>query len=205
MPRRMPMLPSTVALALLALLALLVVAQGAAALEFEEEPTPIPQDDEGVQTGVAMAAGPADILYAVWEDGRWTQFQQGVAIVFAYSEPDQRGRDWSDEVRLPSGDARNDATAPAISVGPDGVLHVVWQELRVVDSDPGGPFWEVRYASSDDNGFTWESMRVSQPNNRNNTRPSVVGIADDSAYVAWDLEDHPGSSIALARIDQGSR
>jgi hypothetical protein len=183
----------------------MVLTQGAAALEFEPEPTPVSMDDAETQTGVAMAAGPEDLLYAVWEDGRWTPFQQGVAIVFAWSEPDDRGRSWSDEVRLPLGDDRNDAAAPAITVGPDGIIHVVWQELQVVDAPAGGPYWEVRYASSDDNGLTWESLRVSQPNNRNNTQPAIVGLAANSAYVAWDLEDHPGSSIALARIDQRSR
>jgi hypothetical protein len=183
---------------------LLVLAQGVAALDFEEEPTAIPKEDTGTQSGVAMAAGPEDLLYAVWEDGRWAP-QQGVAIVFRSSEPDHRGRLWGNEARLPMADARNDAAAPAISVGPDGVIHVVWQELQMIDVPVGGPYWEVRYASSDDNGDTWEAMRVSQPNNRNNTRPSVVALAGDSAFVAWDLEDHPGSSIALARIDQGSR
>jgi hypothetical protein len=205
MPRRRYPFPLALALALVVPFTLLALTQGVAALEFEEEPTSISGDEPETQTGVVMAAGPEDLLYAVWEDGRWTPFQQGVAIVFAWSEPDHRGREWSDEVRLPLGDARNDATAPAISVGPDGVIHVAWQELQVVDAPAGGPYWEVRYASSDDNGLTWESLRVSQPNNRNNTRPSLVGIAGDSAFVAWDLEDHPGSSIALARIDQGSR
>ncbi len=198
-------LPLTLAIVLTALFALMVLTTGAAAIEFEEEPTPIPSVDMETQTAVAMDAGPESMLYAVWEDGRWTTFQQGVAILFAWSEPDERGRSWSDEVRIPSGDQRNDAAAPAISVGPDGVIHVVWQELQVVDDTPGGPYWEVRYAFSTDNGLNWEGLRVSQPNNRNNTQPSVVALSGASAFVAWDLEDHPGSSIALARIDQGSR
>jgi len=197
--------PLTLAMALATLLALLVLAGGASAIEFHEEPTPIPSADAGVQSDVAMASGPEDMLYAVWEDGRWTTFQQGVALLFAWSEPDERGRAWSDEVRIPAGDTRNDMAAPAMSVGPDGVIHVVWQELQRVDAPPGGPYWEVRYAFSTDNGLTWGSLRVSQPNNRNNTRPAVAAMTGNSAYVAWDLEDHPGSSIALARVDQGSR
>lgn len=194
-------------LTLLALVALvlLLLPGGASAMEFEEEPVPIPSESTGVQSGVAMASGPEDMLYAVWEDGRWTTFQQGVALLFAWSEPDERGRAWSDEVRLPAGDARNDMASPAISVGPDGAIHVVWQELQRVDAVPGGPYWEVRYAVSTDNGMSWESLRLSQPNNRNNTRPDVAALAGASAYVAWDLEDHPGSSIALAKVDQGSR
>ena len=201
-------IPTLAAVALAAvLLALLAVDQGAeATIEFEDTPTPVPGDDTGTQTSVAMAAGPEDMLYAVWEDGRFASLQQGVALLFAWSEPDQRGRAWSDEVRLPAGDQRNDASSPAISVGPDGVIHVVWQELRIVDGTSGGPhYWEVRYAFSSDNGLTWEGLRVSQPNNRNNTRPDVAALPGASAYVAWELEDHPGSSIALALVEQGSR
>ncbi len=203
-PRSLQLL--AIAALLSAALALLVTGGPAeAAIDFEEQPTQIPSETSGVQMAVAMATGPEDMLYAVWEDDRFTSLQQGRALLLAWSEPDDRGRAWSDEVRIPSGDSRNDATSPAIAVGPDGVVHVVWQELQVVDSADGGPYWEVRYASSTDNGLTWQGLRVSMPNNRNNTRPHVVGVSGASAYVAWELEDHPGSSIALAFIDTGSR
>ena len=205
--RGRPPLPSLAIIALAAAaLALVVLGQGAgAAIEFEGEPTPIPLKDTGSQTDVVMAAGPDDTLYAAWVDDRYTSIQQGVTIIVSWSMTDDRGRAWRSEVDLTKGDPRNDAAAPAISVGPDGVVHVVWQELQVVDDAPGGPYWEVRYAYSIDHGESWEDIRVSQPNNRNNTRPDVVGLSGAKAYVAWDLEDHPGSSISLAYIEQGSR
>jgi hypothetical protein len=187
-------------------MALLLAGQGAdASIIFEEEVTQIPGGGAGAQQAVALAVGPEDILYAVWEDDRYSSVQQGVALLLAWSEPDDRGRVWSDEVRLPAGDDRHDASSPAISVGPDGVVHVVWQELQVTEDVPGGPYWEVRYAFSTNNGLDWEGLRVSQPNNKNNTNPAVVGLPGASAYVAWELDDRPGSSIALALVEEGSR
>jgi hypothetical protein len=192
------------ALALLALAALVLLVPGVGALEFHEEPTAITDDMSGVQGNVVMSAGPEDLLYAVWEDGRYVQSSRGIALLFAFSDVDARGRNWSDIEPIPPMDLKNDMTTPDIDVGPDGVIHIVWQELDRSGDTTGGPFWEVRYASSLD-GFDWERIGVSPPNNRNNTRPSVVALPGRSAYVAWEMEDHPGTSVALALIDQGSR
>jgi len=197
--------PALAGLALLAVLAILAISQGVAAVEFEARPTAIPRSDEGVQRDVVIAAGPEDLLYAVWEDGRYVPSSRGTVLMFSWSDVDARGRSWSSEDTIPPMDQRNDMASPDLVVGPDGVVHVVWQELNRGEASAGGPFWEVRYAFSEDGGETWDDIRVSQPNNRNNTHPSVVATSSAIAYVAWEMEDHPGTSLVLAKVQRGSR
>ncbi len=205
----MRMLPSphvlALVLALTAMFALLALAEGVAAIEFQPEPTPITGSTAGDQRAVAMATGPEDLLYAVWVDDRYTSASRGEVLLFAWSEVDQRGRDWSDANPIPASAQANDMNAPAISVGPDGRVHLVWQELQRGDDVSGGPYWEVWYALSENGGIDWKTIRLSQPNNRNNTLPSVAALPGASALVAWELEDHPGTSLALTKVEQGSR
>lgn len=203
-PRVMPA-PALAALALLVVLVLLALSQGSAAVDFEARPTAIPKNDEGTQRDVVIAAGPEDLLYAVWEDGRYVPSSRGTILMFSWSDVDARGRIWNAEDTISPADQMNDMTSPDMTVGPDGVVHVVWQELNRGEATAGGPFWEVRYAFSEDGGDSWDVIRVSQPNNRNNTRPSVVATSSAIAYVAWEMEDHPGTSLVLAKVQRGSR
>lgn len=183
-----------------------LLAAGAGATDFEEEPTPISRETDKEQTSVDLAVGTTDDLYAVWQDGRFSSFQEGDAILFAVSDSDTRGRVFGDPIQMEATLDSADQWSPAVAVGPDGTIHVVWQERSRTDDTPGGPYWEVRYSYSMDGGLTWsDPLRVSQLNNSNNTRPDVAGLSNSSAYVVWTLDDHPGTSVALAKIAQGSR
>jgi len=205
----MPVSPSrnllALALASMALLVLLAIATDGAAIEFETEPTPITDTAAGDQRAVVMATGPEDLLYAVWVDDRYTSASRGEVLLTAWSEVDTRGRNWSDAMPIPASALANDMDAPAISVGPDGMVHVVWQELQRGDDVSGGPYWEVWYALSENGGIDWKTFRLSKPNNRNHTLPSVAALSGASALVAWEFQDHPGTSLALAKVEEGSR
>ena len=186
------------------LVAVVLLAGGAAALEFEDTPTDITRSIGQEMGSLDMAVGTSDDLYAVWQDDRFSSFQAGDAILFAYSDADSRGRAWQDPIRLPASLTNADQRNPAISVGPDGAIHVVWQMRSTTDDTPGGPFWEVRYSRSLDCGLSWsDPLRVSRPNNSNNTDPDVAALSSGSAYVSWTLRDHPGTSIALAHMMDG--
>ena len=183
-----------------------LLAAGAGAIEFEEEPTPISRETDKEQTSVDLAVGTTDDLYAVWQDGRFSNFQEGDAVLFAISTSDDRGRKFGDPIQMAASLESADQWSPAITVGPDGTIHVVWQERSRTDDTPGGPYWEIRYSFSVDGGLSWsDPIPVSQPNNSNNTRPDVAGITNRSAYVVWTLDDHPGTSVGLAKVAQGSR
>ncbi len=183
-----------------------LLAAGAEATEFENEPTRISQDSAKEQTSVDLAVGANDDLFAVWQDGYLSQLQEGDSVLFAISPFNARGREFGDSTRMETSLDDADQWSPAVSVGPDGTVHVVWQERSRTDDAPGGPYWEIRYSSSMDGGLSWsDPIPVSLPNNSNNTRPDVAGLSDQSAYVVWTLEDHPGTSVALAKVAQGSR
>jgi hypothetical protein len=191
---------------LLLVIGIALISSGTSAIEFEESPMGITKVMVGHQGSVDLAVGPQDQLFAVWEDGRLEAWQGGTAIFFAVSEPISRGRGFSDAIRILDTDVDADQFAPAIDVGPDGVIHVVWQQRSRSDEVTNGPFWEIHYSYSDDGGFSWsDPLRVSQPNNRNNTAPDVAAVTGKSAYVAWEMEDHPGSSVPLAYVQSGYR
>ncbi|MCK5254143.1 MAG: exo-alpha-sialidase, partial [Thermoplasmata archaeon] len=202
-------MPSSLNLLLSIVIPMVVIsllAAGAGAIEFEEEPTPISRETDKEQTSVDLAVGASDDLYAVWQDGYLSGLQQGDAILFTLSTSKDRGREFGTSTKMVTSLENADQWSPAIAVGPDGTIHVVWQERSRTDSTPGGPYWEVRYTYSMDGGGNWSiPIRVSQPNNSNNTRPDVAGIDNRSAFVVWTLDDHPGTSVALAKVAQGSR
>jgi hypothetical protein len=203
--------PITVQLVVLAMMVglsvlFLVPTETSASIAFEDGVTALTKVTVGYQGSLDLAVGPGDQLYAVWQDGRLGSFQGGSAIFFAPSEPDDRGRDFGDAMRIPPLDDDVDQFAPAISVGPDGVIHVVWQQRDRSPTVPGESYWEVYYSQSKDGGFTWsDPTRISQPNNRNNTLPEVAALPGDRAYVAWEMVHHPGTSVPLALVDGGVR
>ncbi len=204
--RRMPSSLHLLLSILIPVVAISLLAAGAGAIEFEEEPTPISRETDKEQTSVDLAVGTTDDLYAVWQDGRFSTFQEGDAVLFAISTSDDRGREFGDPIPMEASLENADQWSPAVAVGPDGTIHVVWQERSRTDDTPGGPYWEIRYSFSIDGGLSWsDPIPVSQPNNSNNTRPDVAGITNRSAYVAWTLDDHPGTSVGLAKVAQGSR
>ncbi len=198
---------AAVAATLVVAVLLLSGGASAAAMEFQSEPVRVNRQTDGAQVGLDLAVGPDDALYAVWQDGRYVPSSGGNAIFAASSTPDSRGRAFGDETSITSQDQTVDQLSPSVAVGPDGTVHVAWQQRSKGVATPGVvPTFGVFYSRSRDSGATWaDPILLSQPNGRNNTRPSVAATPGDAAYVAWEVEDYPGMSLALARVEQGSR
>jgi hypothetical protein len=174
-------------------------------IEFNTKPLRVSKITEGDQVELDLAVGPDDHLVVVWQDGRLISSSSGYAIYFATSEADSRGTTFSAGVRVAARDDTVDRTRPAVAVGADGVVHVVWQERTRNAVTAGDGLWEVWYSGSVDDGLNWsEPVRVSPLNNRNNTNPDVAATAINGAYVAWELEENIGQSIALALVEGAS-
>jgi hypothetical protein len=186
------------------LMAVAMVSGGASAMDFEEVPVQITEGTGEDMGSLDLAVGIDDEIYAVWQDSRDESHSAGDAILYSIADPLQRGRVWGDTLRIQASLSNADQWNPSIDVGPDGTVHVVWQERSRSEDAPSGPFWEVRYSRSLNGGTDWsEPVRVSGPNDSNNTDPDVVALSGGAAFVAWTLRDHPGTSIALGHMVDG--
>jgi hypothetical protein len=112
------------------------------------------------------------------------------------------GKRWSRPKRLNTDDTNSPQFFPAITVGPDGTIHVMWGDMR---DDVVGTRYHIYYTSSTDGGETWGfkneqldlqvgDARVTDfPTNPNKAFPSGAFIGDyfsiaatkDEAYMVW--------------------
>jgi hypothetical protein len=97
-----------------------------------------------------LAVGPDSELYVVYV-ARPADKPHDDGDVFLVSSRD-RGESWTRPRRL--NDDRSAALQffPAIDVGPDGVVHVMWGDMR---DDPSQTRYHIYYTRSDDGGATW--------------------------------------------------
>jgi hypothetical protein len=103
------------------------------------------------------------------------------------------GRRWSRPVRLNRDDTDRLQFFPALDVGPDGVIHVMWGDMR---DDPVETRYHIYYTRSEDGGQTWgfeapelglrvEDTRVTDyPSNPNKGFPYGLFIGDYFALAA---------------------
>jgi hypothetical protein len=87
-------------------------------------------------------------LYAVWEDGRFSNFQYNEV---AFSMSSDGGRTWSTPVRINQTPLNiptlnRQAFYPIIAVSPNGTIAVTYYDFRFNTADPGLPtdYWLVR-------------------------------------------------------------
>jgi len=207
--QRAPALAAALGLGAVLAVALLMLGSSAAAaaMEFHQTPMRLNKYTDGVQAGLDLAVGPDDRVYAVWQDGRFVP-SSGENVIYAAASPsDSRGRSFSDEARITPSDSTQDQLSPCVAVGPDGVVHVAWQQMTRPNGHAGTPpTHSIWYSRSRDGGLTWSfAIQVSQPNGVNNTRPSIAATPGDGAYVAWEMDYLSGTSVVLAHVSQGSR
>jgi hypothetical protein len=98
-----------------------------------------------------------DIVYAVWQDARFTGFQRDQ---IAFSKSTNGGLTWSPPVRINNRRFATQAFTPAIRVDDAGNVAVIYYDFR--NNDPATPrletdVWMVR---STDGGTTWREERV---------------------------------------------
>jgi hypothetical protein len=135
----------------------------------------------------SLAAGPDDVLYAVWNSG-----QNDDDDVFL-RRSDDGGATWGDAVRVndnPAGDGTHQYL-PRVSVAPGGRVDVLFYDRR---DDPANVMTDAYLASSHDGGATFDNLRVSST-----SFDSSVGPVFDQDFGA-DF----GTRIGLDSTDTGA-
>jgi hypothetical protein len=92
-----------------------------------------------------------------------------------------------------------DQSNPAIAVGTDDRLYVVWQDNRQADDNNQGD-WDI-YVSTSSDGVTWSvETRVNDPNEGNQLNPAIAvdGGFPNSAHVVWQDDRGGNYDICLA-------
>jgi hypothetical protein len=147
-----------------------------------------------------LAIGPNDELYVVYTAlPPENPYDEG-DVYFIRST--NGGSRWSRPQRLNQDETSNAQFFPAIDVGPDGKIHVMWGDMR---DDPVGTRYHIYYTTSEDQGDTWgftnteidlqvPDTRVTDfATNPNRAFPSGVFIGDyfgidateEEVYMVW--------------------
>ncbi|HEY65811.1 MAG TPA: hypothetical protein G4O02_14700 [Caldilineae bacterium] len=113
-----------------------------------------------------------------------------------------KGKEWYRPVRLNQDDTDRLQFFPAIDVGPDGVIHVMWGDMR---DDPVETRYHIYYTRSEDGGKTWgfeapelglkvgDTRVTDYPSNPNKGFPYGLFIGDyfslaateEDVYLVW--------------------
>jgi len=121
-----------------------------------------------------IAVGPDNTLHVVWFDER----SSGTGIYYKHST--DGGDNWSTDLKIADNTYYNDYPPPAIAVGGDGVIHVVWEYWDVQGYYLYGI--DIRYSRSENNGASFSSYV--------NLTPSSGGF-DYAVRIAADLDGNP--------------
>jgi hypothetical protein len=137
-----------------------------------------------------LAAGPKDQIYLVHGAIPPDNPEDEADIYFLKST--DGGVTWSRRMRLNDDKTERLQFFPEIDVGPDGVIHIMWGDVR---DDPTETAYHIYYSSSEDEGKTWSvNSRVSDfPTNPNRAFPGGRFIGDyfgiqatkDDVYMVW--------------------
>jgi len=147
-----------------------------------------------------MATGPDGEVYVVYAALPPEKPTDEGDIYFIRSE--DRGQHWHRPMRLNQDDTDRLQFFPAIAVGPDGVIHVMWGDMR---DDPVETRYHIYYTRSEDGGQTWgfeapelalkvgDTRVTDYPSNPNKGFPYGLFIGDyfslaateDDVYLVW--------------------
>ena len=141
------------------------------------------------------AIGPNDELYVVYTARPSSRPQDDGDIYFIRSF--DRGSTWSRPERINGDETDRLQFFPAISVAPDGSIHVMWGDMR---DDPVHIRYHIYYTTSEDRGSTWgfelpdlghtvRDTRVTDfPSNPNRGFPQGLFIGDYFAIEATETD-----------------
>ena len=147
-----------------------------------------------------VAIGPEDEMYVVFTALPPDNPQDEGDVYFIRST--DGGNRWSRPKRINTDETDAPQFFPAVDVGPDGKLHVMWGDMR---DDPVAIRYHIYYTSSEDQGDTWGfkmeeidldvgDARVTDfPSNPNKGFPSGLFLGDyfaiqaveNDAYMVW--------------------
>ncbi len=133
------------------------------------------QDQEAPSLGIDSNG----VLYCAWADVRagFPNFD----IYFANSTDD--GATWSPNKKINSdGIPPRQQTEPTLTVGSDGTVYVVWQDLRSQTD------FDIFFSKSTDGGATWLNPDVKvniDATNASQTAPTIAVNKTNVIFVAW--------------------
>jgi hypothetical protein len=136
---------------------------------------------DGANLG-SFASGPNGLLVAAWQDSR---FAGGARDGIAFARSTDGGNTWSVPVQGNAVPAAQ-ALLPAVSVRPDGLIGVLYYDLRSDTPDPATLLADAWLATSSD-GVTWSERHVAGPFDFN-TAP----VADSGLFIG----DYQGLAAA---------
>jgi len=141
---------------------------------------------DGANLG-SFASGPNGLLVAAWQDSR---FSGGARDGIAFSRSTDGGNTWSAPLQVNAVPGAQ-ALLPAVSVRPDGVIGVLYYDMRNDTADPATLFVDTWLATSSD-GVTWSERHVAGPFDLN-TAP----VADSGLFIG-DYQGLAGTSGGFA-------
>ncbi|MBN1390821.1 MAG: exo-alpha-sialidase [Candidatus Thermoplasmatota archaeon] len=112
-----------------------------------------------------------DSIYIVWPDRRMGYGQADILIVASHDGGDS----WTEPVKVnnATGAKDNDQWFPAVTVGYDGSVQVMFYDRRL---DPNNDLLSVFFAISHDMGITWENIQMCDTQfDGDNTRGPFIG------------------------------
>ncbi len=132
---------------------------------------------------ITVSPSNANIVYAVWNDGRWGRQYDlcnsaGKHSDIAFSRSTDAGQTWSQPLRINDDALGNDKDqySPYIAIGHDGTLGVTWYDRRY---SADGYFYDRAYAQSRDGGATWSAnQRISDVSSDPTRYSNVKGVSD---------------------------
>jgi hypothetical protein len=141
------------------------------ALRPEPAPTPLPPPETGPHP--ALAVGLNNQIHLAWADrssGTWDVYYVRSADGGAnFNTPTQVNAE-------ATGAARGHS---ALAAGPDGSMHIAWEEMRSGD-------WDIYYARSDNGQTLSPPILVSDDaTDTDQVRPTIAVGRDGTVYLAW--------------------
>jgi hypothetical protein len=147
-----------------------------------------------------LAVGPNNDAYIVYVARPPDRLQDDGDVFMVRSR--DRGATWSRPRRLNDDEGSALQFFPAVDVGPDGKVHVMWGDMR---DDPSATRYHIYYTRSEDRGETWGfedpalgfrvgDLRVTDfPSNPNRGFPNGLFLGDyfslkataDDVYMVW--------------------
>ena len=157
-----------------------------------EPPGPPPESPEA-EAHPTLAIGPGDQVHWAWADmssGDWDVY---------YARSGDGGDSFSEPVPLATGAPGTQRGHPALAVGSDGSVHVVWESWQ--DNN-----WDIYYTRSGDGGATFsQPIRVNDVTELDQLRPALAVDSEGIIHIVWqDSRSHDWDIFYASSTDGGA-
>lgn len=154
--------------------------------------------DEGQMIGPEKTAVVMkdNIVYAVWQDFRNVSANLRPDIYFAKGTIDETNNiTFSDNVMvndIPHSPLNDKPSAPAMAVGEDGIIYVVWTDMRNIDNQLEGV--DVYFSRSTDGGNSFETNQLIGSTTGGSGAASIA-VAGSHVYVVYEHCCDPENNV----------